>query len=324
MQVYELAELLNIDSNAMVVWFSQNGYSQYNNKNHSIPDNEIADILKKYKSQNVSVGENTARQEDSGSDPETWIALTWRVIKSIRTPHLIISLLVLAIIVYGGYTISDINGYDLINSIIQRKLVKIENTDNIIPTVHYLFVYVSVEGTEDECSKNGCIFRYYASGLFQVPEGQIAEYKDRAKALGGVIRIDARPGYRILNPEQYSDNKTYLEYVIEPLNKSSILKGEVELIIRNSMTKENGKIGLHLPYFTKHVTLLIDFSHLDFYPTSQPKVQIEAITPNGTLQSGAVEPRTLSWNGGHLIMLISENIPEKSSLILRWKKDDPL
>ena len=146
-------------------------------------------------------------------------------------------------------------------------------------------------------------------------------YLDRVQTGGAVEYIKSIPNHIVLNPTQWPDNPTLLEYRINPF-KSGLTKFDVNGIgsIRIFLNKDKAKFGPHIPENTDFALMTVDFSRLKgFELPSDFSAQVEGRDSSGSLQYGAGPAQVRNWYKiNKTVTVIARNLPKDSSLLLLW------
>lgn len=146
-------------------------------------------------------------------------------------------------------------------------------------------------------------------------------YQDRVKSGGAVEYIKSIPNHTVLNPTQWPENPTYLEYRINPF-KSGLTKFDVNGIgsLKIFLDKDKAKFGPHIPENTDFALMSVDFSRLKgFELPSDFSAQVEGRDASGSLQYGAGPAQVRNWyKVNKTVTVIARNLPKDSSLLLIW------
>ena len=181
------------------------------------------------------------------------------------------------------------------------------------------YSYISVAGSEADCRSAKCQVRYFDTATVKTTDGSEAKFVGRIKAKTQIIKLVTTPRYTILNPEQYPENPTLLEFAIPPLKKTdTVLQAHGEALIENEYTPERGKIGPFLPYYAENVVVVVDLRGLDFTLKSNLQARIEARRADGTSVSGHIEPKLRLFADGRVAVISAQNLPAQSSVLLFW------
>lgn len=97
----------------------------------------------------------------------------------------------------------------------------------------------------------------YSFSVIADSQKKPVEYKDRVVAIHGITSYNFRPEAIILNQEQYSRNKNYLEYKLLAPDKKSDLFFTGEILVKQDFSGNECGIGFHIPYFAKNLTVSI-------------------------------------------------------------------
>ena len=187
------------------------------------------------------------------------------------------------------------------------------------PTVTEYLSYVSLHGDREMCEAGGCKLEFFISGEYRTPSFVEAKYIDRIKTSGRIEKFRSVPPYKILNPEQYPRNPTYLEFAIDPTRPSDrIIQGQAEVTIINKLTPEAGKVATHLPYDTRKASMIVDFRALKFQIMRQLSARIETVHTDGIQRTGVIDPVRRDFANGLVVSVSGKDIPAGSSLVLVW------
>ncbi len=179
----------------------------------------------------------------------------------------------------------------------------------------YYTAYVSVEGDEETCAKGECALRYKVAGLFRAAAGKKARYVDRVKTNGRIESLVTVPAHVVLNPGQYPANPTYMEFAIPA--QSNTVEPRAELVLRKSMTPQVGKIGLHLPYRTKALSVMVDLTRLGFQPNGQISASTEVLRDDGVSDAGS-DLAFKSFQNGKFLITTARELPPRTSIVIKW------
>jgi hypothetical protein len=187
------------------------------------------------------------------------------------------------------------------------------------PTIDEYLSYISLYGTQKECESGSCRLEYFSSGEFRTPWPTEARYVGRIKTSGRIDKFRSIPPFDVLNPEQYPNNPTYLEFAISPRPGSErALRAQTDLTITKTLLAAQGKVGAHLPYFAKKATMIVDFRTLGFTVTKQLSARLETAGGGGVQRTGLVDPVRWDFAEGKVVSVTATNIPANSSLVLVW------
>lgn len=155
-------------------------------------------------------------------------------------------------------TISSVNNPDKNNTINPSKEA-INKTQTII---EHGMMNIEVKGTVTECENGTAKIRYFGTAIVDSPNKPV-KYKDRVVAASGIIYQKFTPEAEILNEDEFKRNPTYLEYEITGSGTDKLsFKGEI--VVNQRLAKKRGGLGLHIPYFAKHVIVQIDIKEASF------------------------------------------------------------
>ncbi|UYN96670.1 MAG: hypothetical protein KIT25_06995 [Enhydrobacter sp.] len=187
------------------------------------------------------------------------------------------------------------------------------------PTIIDHTTHVVLHGNEAPCRAGQCRVRYFITGEFRTPPFSEARFVDRIKTGGRIDSFETVPPYDNLIPNQFPGNPTFLQFAIKPQKPGGrVLVAQAELTLLNVLSPERGKIGAHLPYYTRKATMIVDFRALGFKPTKQVKGHIETPVEGGVQRTGFIYPTRLDFSGGLVISLQASDIPAESSFVLTW------
>ena len=183
------------------------------------------------------------------------------------------------------------------------------------------FSYVTITGSESDCSAGKCILSFRDSAFVIAPKGKDVSYESRAKTGGRIISFETIPRAIILNPEQYPANSTYLEFRIPPAKSDATqLRAQGEIVIETKFSAGRGKVGPYLPYFTEHVVVVVDTRALGFKIQSQVEPKLEIKREDGSQVSGYDVPRLNVFEDGKVFVLTATDVQANSSVYISWGK----
>ena len=183
------------------------------------------------------------------------------------------------------------------------------------------FSYITITGTESDCSAGKCILSFRDSALVLAPKGKDVSYEGRAKTGGRIISFETIPRATILNPEQYPGNPTYLEFRIPPASSGDRqLRAQGEIVIETKFSALKGKVGPHLPYLTDYVVVVIDMRALNFKIQAQVEPKLEIKREDGSQVSGYDVPRLNVFEDGKVFVLTAKDVEANSSVYISWGK----
>ncbi|SEP79061.1 hypothetical protein [Nitrosomonas ureae] len=162
---------------------------------------------------------------------------------------------------------------------------------------------------------------FHITAEVETSKTQDLYYEDRVKTGGAIEYIKSIPSHTVLNPTQWPENPTYLEYRINPL-KSGLTKFDVNGIgsLKIFLDKNKAKFGPHIPENTDFALMTVDFSRLkDFDLPSDFSAQVEGRDADGSLQYGTGPAQLRNWyKVNKTVTIIARNLPKGSSLLFIW------
>jgi hypothetical protein len=167
------------------------------------------------------------------------------------------------------------------NTVIEKEsITEIKKGNNIVieksvteTTMRYYHAHLTVSGAREDCHIRECKLLYYASSLVVSPEKPII-FKDHYKTSKRIGPVNFSKPAKILNPAEFKRDSQDLEFSIKSNAKDDVLYFNAEAIFYVDISKEKGGFGLHIPHYADHITFIIDMSHIELVPDSEPSIYL--------------------------------------------------
>jgi hypothetical protein len=140
-------------------------------------------------------------------------------------------------------------------------------------TMRYYHAHLTVSGAREDCHIRECKLLYYASSLVVSPKKPII-FKDHYKTSKRIGPVKFSKPAKILNPAEFKRDSQDLEFSIKSNVKDNALYFNAEAIFYVDISKEKGGFGLHIPHYADHITFIIDMSHIELVPDSEPSIYL--------------------------------------------------
>lgn len=185
-----------------------------------------------------------------------------------------------------------------------------------VTTMEYYHVDITVKGSIADCETGRALTIYTGSALVDSSIRPVL-YKDRVKTQNGICSHRFYPCETVLNQDEFTRNPILLEYTIQAPSKYEKLFFTGEIITNAQLRKDKGGIGLHIPYFTKYVTMNIDISSVPFIREYGGNAVLSYKDEEGCIQSKKISDLQFYDNSG-IYCISVRDVPTDSNIYFNW------